>query len=91
MTEKNQYKNNFSLESRSYKTQGNSYKDRYVKDVICPECGGNSAYRDDMHTVVSYKCMKRFCRHQWYYKPTEEEMKEKIRIRKAAMKEAEAE
>lgn len=89
MSTQDQHKGNFSLESRGHKTRGNSYKDRYVKDVVCSECGGNSAYRNDMHTMVSYKCMKRSCRHQWYVKPTSEEIQEKNRLREEARKEEE--
>lgn len=58
--------NKFSIESRGYKTRGRSYKDRYIKDKICPECGGNSVYKDEWATRYSYKCMKRSCRHNWF-------------------------
>ena len=60
--------NKFSIESRGYKTRGYKYKHRYVKDKICPECGGNSAYRDEWGNRVSFKCMKRSCRHNWFEK-----------------------
>lgn len=62
------------MESRGYKTRGRSYKDRYIKDKICEECGGNSIYRDDWGSTVSYKCLKRSCRHNWFEQKTEEEL-----------------
>lgn len=55
-----------SNESRGYKTKGYSYKDRYIHDKNCPECGGNSIYRDEWATRISYKCMKRSCRYNWF-------------------------
>lgn len=51
--------------SRGFKTRGNKYKDRYVHER-CPECGGTSAYRDEWHTKISYKCLRRDCRHNWF-------------------------
>lgn len=62
----NHQKPGFSAETRGHKTRGYSYKDRYVKDVPCPECGGMSAYKDTWHTKFSYKCMKRDCKHNWF-------------------------
>ena len=61
-----QKKPHYGGESRGYKTKGYSYKDRYVKDKPCPECGGLSAYRDEWNTQISYKCMKRSCRYNWF-------------------------
>lgn len=58
----------YNMQSRGYKTRGNSYKDRYVKDKICAECGGNSIYKDEWRTTISYKCLKRSCRHKWIEK-----------------------
>lgn len=74
MTDKNppQYNN----QSRGSKTKGYSYKDRYLKDKECPECGGMSVYKDEWHTKISYKCMKRSCRYNWFedkFKPVEPE------------------
>ena len=51
--------------SRGHKTKGNSYKDRYVQ-LECPECGNMSAYKDEWHTKISYKCLRRKCRHNWF-------------------------
>lgn len=56
----------YYMQSRGYKTKGHKYKDRYVDDKICPECGGNSIYRDEWNTVISYKCIRRSCRYQWF-------------------------
>ena len=56
----------FPSTTRGHKTRGCSYKERYVKDVICPECGNMSAYKDEWHTKISYKCMKRSCKHNWF-------------------------
>lgn len=53
-------------ESRGYKTKGYVYKDRYIHDKMCPECGGTSVYKDEWATRFSYKCMRRSCRHQWF-------------------------
>ena len=56
----------YRMHSRGYKTKGYEYKDRYVDDKICPECDGISVYRDEWSTIVSYKCLRRSCRHQWF-------------------------
>ena len=56
----------YSNESRGYKTKGYSYKDRYIHDKECPECGGMSVYKDEWATQISYKCMSRSCRHNWF-------------------------
>lgn len=56
----------YSPESRGYKTKGRSYKERYIHDKVCPECGGTSVYRDEWATQISFKCMKRSCRHNWF-------------------------
>lgn len=56
----------YRMHSRGYKTKGYEYKDRYVDDKICPECDGTSVYRDEWSTIVSYKCLRRSCRHQWF-------------------------
>lgn len=64
MTEKQ--KPLYSNESRGYKTKGYSYKDRYIKDKICPECGGNSIYKDEWRARISYKCLRRNCRYHWF-------------------------
>lgn len=53
-------------QSRGHKTKGNEYKDRYVNDVCCPECGHNKAYKDTWKTRLAYTCLKRSCRHKWY-------------------------
>lgn len=59
-------KQHYPSESRGYKTKGYSYKDRYIHDKMCPECGGTSVYKDEWATRFSYKCMRRSCRHQWF-------------------------
>ena len=64
MTE--QQKPVYPNESRGYKTKGYSYKDRYIKDKICPECGGNSIYKDEWTSRISYKCLRRSCRYHWF-------------------------
>lgn len=56
---------NYNMQSRGYKTKGNSYKDRYISYKVCPECSGTSVYMDEWNTIVSYKCLRRCCRHQW--------------------------
>lgn len=56
----------YDVRSRGHKTKGYSYKDRYINDKMCPECGGTSIYRDVWHTTVSFKCMKRSCRYNWF-------------------------
>lgn len=61
--------------SRGYKTRGNKYKDRYVQKQ-CPECGGMSAYKDEWHTMISYKCLRRDCRHNWFEPKFPEKRKE---------------
>lgn len=53
------------MASRGSKTKGNKYKYRYV-DKECPECGNLDAYRDKMHTRISFVCLKRDCRFRWY-------------------------
>ena len=54
--------NNFS---RGHKTKGKSYKERYIEGQ-CPECGYTTIYRDEWAQTISYKCMKRSCRHNWF-------------------------
>lgn len=67
MSHDNQKNNsNYNMQSRGYKTKGNSYKDRYVEDKFCPECGGTSIYKDEWSSVISYKCIRRSCRYQWF-------------------------
>lgn len=64
--------------SRGHKTKGNTYKDRYVQGE-CPECGYHTIYKDEWTQTISYKCMKRSCRHQWFEKkifPNQEAKKE---------------
>ena len=63
----------YNMQSRGYKTKGNSYKDRYVKDKVCAECGGLSIYKDEWTSTISYKCMNRSCRHQWFEKVVRED------------------
>lgn len=65
MTEQNNSPQ-YERRSRGHKTKGYSYKDRYVNDQMCPECGGTSVYRDEWHTTISFKCMKRSCRYNWF-------------------------
>ena len=77
----------YSNESRGYKTKGYSYKERYIHDKNCPECGGNSIYKDEWATQISYKCMKRSCRYNWFEPkvfPTKEE-KELLIAEKTAL------
>lgn len=61
---------NYNSDSRGHKTKGNSYEDRYTKNVgdskKCPECGNESLYRDEWKTRISFKCLKRDCRHHWF-------------------------
>lgn len=71
------------MESRGYKTRGRSYKDRYLKDVICEECGGSSVYKDDWGTTISFKCLKRSCKHNWFEHKTAEQIKEDNTARRA--------
>lgn len=59
-------KQHYGTESRGYKTKGYSYKDRYIHDKMCPECGGTSVYKDEWATRISYKCMRRSCRKNWF-------------------------
>ena len=56
----------YNMKSRGYKTKGYTYKDRYIDDKICPECGGTSIYKDEWSTIISYKCIRRSCRYQWF-------------------------
>lgn len=81
MAEENKPK--YDVQSRGYKTKGYSYKDRYINDKMCPECGGSSVYRDEWNTTVSFKCMKRSCRYNWF------EQKEPVRSKDCATKENE--
>lgn len=55
----------FINSSRGHKTKGNQYKERYVEKE-CPECGYERAYRDEWTQTISYKCMRRSCRHNWF-------------------------
>ena len=57
---------NYGGSSRGHKTKGRSYKHRYRKDIICPECGKNSVYRNEMGSVISYTCLNRSCKHKFY-------------------------
>lgn len=52
--------------SRGHKTRGQKHQHKYRKDIICPECGRNSVYRNQMGTVVSMKCLIRDCKFNWY-------------------------
>lgn len=63
---------NYNMQSRGYKTKGNSYEDRYVNDKVCPECGGTSIYKDEWRSTISYKCISRSCRHNWFEKKANE-------------------
>lgn len=53
------------MQSRGYKTKGNTYKDRYVEKE-CPECSYPKAYRDTWRTKFAFTCQSRQCRHKWY-------------------------
>lgn len=67
----------YDIRSRGYKTKGYSYKERYLKDKMCPECGGTSVYKDEWNTTISFKCMKRTCRYNWFEsKPPKEKVAE---------------
>lgn len=88
---------NYNMQSRGYKTKGYEYKDRYVYDKVCPECGGTSIYKDEWNTITSYKCIKRSCRYQWYenknkeYKnETKENKFEEIKINEEEKKKQES-
>ena len=87
----NSNNNSYLMESRGYKTRGRSYKDRYLKDKICDECGGNSVYRDDWGSTISFKCLKRSCRHNWFERKPEEELAAERLEREELAKEAESE
>ena len=52
--------------SRGHKTRGRKHQHKYRKDIICPECGRNSVYRNQMGSVVSLKCLIRDCKNNWY-------------------------
>ena len=74
-------------ESRGYKTKGYSYKDRYIHDKMCPECGGTSVYKDEWATRFSYECMRRSCRFQWFEDkvfPKKEELPEESTTQEAS-------
>lgn len=58
--------NHYHMPSRGHKTRGRSYKHRYRKDIICPECGRNSVYRTKVLTLITYKCLNRSCKNEWY-------------------------
>lgn len=65
MTEQNNSPQ-YERRSRGHKTKGYTYKDRYIHDKMCPECGGTNVYKDEWHITISYKCMKRSCRYNWF-------------------------
>lgn len=69
------------MQSRGYKTKGNSYKDRYINNKICPECSGTSVYKDEWNTITSYKCLRRSCKHQWVEDKNRKKEKQKDNYR----------
>lgn len=63
--EKQTPKSNYNYASRGHVTKGSVYKDRYVEKQ-CPECGYAKSYKDEWRTKISYKCLRRNCRYNWF-------------------------
>lgn len=53
--------------SRGGKTRGAKYKHRYIK-MQCESCTNDHVYIDRWHTILSFKCMRRECKHEWFKK-----------------------